>query len=110
MSSDDHVGELLKLAGRRHMPDAAQMSRAKAAACAEWRHVVEHRRWRLSRWTFASAALVAVTLLAANWLSPVDGPVPASLPVEIGTLQTIVGSALVTRGNAGPKPVQEGTR
>lgn len=110
MSSDQQIGELLKLAGRREMPDTAQMSRAKAAARAEWMRVVEKQRRPFLMWALGSAAIVAVALLAAARFRSGDAPrmVP---PVEIATLETVVGDVRVMRSDGSVSTViQRGAR
>lgn len=109
MKSDDRVGHLVKLAGRRPMPDSAQMSSARAAARAEWARIVERRAWRVSLWRLTGAALAIVTLSSAIWfgLRPSPAPPPG---IEIATLQTMTGSLFVT-GSEGRRPVtQTGVR
>ena len=109
MSRDDEIGELLKLAGRRHTPDAAQMARARAAARAEWRQVLGHRRWRLSRWGFAGGALVAMALLAVAWFRAGGVRTPAAAPAEIARVQTVRGTVAIARGGVRLASVQPGT-
>ena len=98
MSQHDHIAGLLKLAGHRHMPDAEQMSRARAAARAEWTHVVHHQRRRFSILAFSAAALVAVALIGVTWFRADDLGVPPA--PEIATLQKVVGTVLVTQAGA----------
>ena len=109
MSRDDEIGELLKLAGRRHMPDAAQMARARAAARAEWRQVLGHRRWRLSHWGFAGGALVATALLAVAWFRADGLRTPAAPPAEMARVQTVRGIVVIAPGGGGLTAVQPGT-
>jgi ferric-dicitrate binding protein FerR (iron transport regulator) len=110
MNNDDHIGELLKLAGRRPMPGDEQMSRAKAAARAEWMHLVDHqrrqRRPSLS-WAFGGAAIVAIAVFSAVWLRPDESRAPHIPPAEVATLQTVVGTLRVTREGVAPKIVNE---
>ena len=42
--SRDPIGQLVKLAGRRPLPDPARTNRAREAARAEWTHLVGRRR------------------------------------------------------------------
>ena len=108
MSPHDHVGELVKIAGHRQMPDPEQMARARAAARAEWTHVVEHRPWRFSTVTFTAAALVALTLAAVTWFRKDEAVRPHAPAVEVATLQKIVGTVLVTRaGSPEPRVIAE---
>jgi ferric-dicitrate binding protein FerR (iron transport regulator) len=95
MSSEDQIGQLLRLAGRRRMPDPADMQRAREAAHAEWAIAVRQRARRL-RWrsfiggTLAAAACAAIVLL---WTRPAPAPAPA---VDIAAFQRITGTAAVT--------------
>ena len=109
MSRDDEIGELLKLAGRRHLPDAAQMARARAAARAEWTQALGHRRSRLSRWGFAGGALVATALLAVAWFRADGARAPAAPPAEIARVQTVRGTLSIARGRVRLTAVQPGT-
>jgi ferric-dicitrate binding protein FerR (iron transport regulator) len=69
------LAELLALAGKRSAPDDRQMSRARAAAHAEWRRVVRRRRLpRTTLWILGGlATAVAVTVLLGNGGPSVDG-------------------------------------
>jgi ferric-dicitrate binding protein FerR (iron transport regulator) len=109
MSRDEEIGELLKLSGRRRMPDAAQMARARAAARAEWKQVLGHRRWRLSLWGFASAALVAAALLAVAWFRADGVRMPAVPPDEIARVQTVRGTVSIAREGVRQTSVYRGT-
>ncbi len=104
MNGDDHIGELLKLAGHRHMPDAEQMSRARAAARSEWTQVIAHRRRRFPVWALGTAALVAIMLVAVT-LFRSGGSVSVAVPVpvrgaEIAMLDTVIGTLLVTEAGS----------
>lgn len=115
MNNDDRVGELLKLAGRREMPDAERMSRAKAAAHAEWLHVAAHRwgplRWHRASalsWAFSGALVAILVLAAAAWFRHVEAPPRATAPAaRFATLQTVVGSVIVTRDGLAPRTVNQ---
>jgi ferric-dicitrate binding protein FerR (iron transport regulator) len=109
MSKDEDIGELLKLSGRRRTPDAAQMGRARAAARAEWKHVLGQRRWRLSRWGFASGALVAAGLLAVAWFRADSVRTPAAPPHEIARVQTVQGTVSIAREGVRLTSVYPGT-
>jgi ferric-dicitrate binding protein FerR (iron transport regulator) len=108
MSSDDHIGELLKLAGRREMPDTEQMSRAKAAARAEWMHVTAHRRRPFAGLAIGGGALAAIALVAVMWLHTREAPARvASSPARVATLQTVLGTVVVTRNGSPPQTVNQ---
>ena len=109
MSSDDRIGELLKLAGRREMPDAAQMSRARAAARAEWTHVAAGRRRPFRLWVVSGAAVVAVALAAiAVWVEPEEAARSSiAVDAEVATLETVVGTVHVLRDGSAPSVVSQ---
>ena len=108
MSSDDHIGDLLKLAGRREMPDTEQMSRARAAARAEWMHVTAHRRRPFAGLVISGGALVAIALMAVMYFRTVESPVRVvSPPARVATLQTVLGSVLVTRDGSPQQTVSQ---
>lgn len=89
-ASDSQIGQLLRLSGRRPMPDSAQMTRARAAARAEWTRVARRRRWR--PWTLLSATAAAVAVVAGGlWLRPAAPP-PAR---EVAVLEKRVGPVLI---------------
>jgi hypothetical protein len=56
MTSSDDIGALVKLAGRRPMPDQARVSAARA----EWTRIVKARNRSLFRWTLTTAAIVVL--------------------------------------------------
>ena len=92
----DRLGQLVKLAGRRPVPDAAQMLHARAAARLEWTRVVERRSWRMSFWLTAAAIAVAA-LGTIAWLAQRHSSIPAAHP-EIATLEAVTGPLIVTAG------------
>ncbi|MGH9161041.1 MAG: FecR family protein [Vicinamibacteraceae bacterium] len=91
----DRIAQLLKLAGRRPMPDPHDMRTARAAAHTEWLQLLQRRRRRASLLALA-ASLLAVSLLgtaASLWLRPQMAPAPGA---EIGTLKTMRGAVAIT--------------
>ena len=95
MTTDDQIGQLLRLAGRRPMPDPGDLRRARAAAHAEWTLVVQQRTRRLRWRSFVGSAIAAAACAAAAWawLRPPSAPVA---PTEIATIQRITGTIAVT--------------
>ncbi|HVQ40620.1 MAG TPA: FecR family protein [Vicinamibacterales bacterium] len=108
--SDDGLSELLKLAGRRPVPDEHHTARARAAAHGEWKRVVRGRRWGRPLWVSAIAATVAAAVLAPAWLSTQraptsgggDAPAGAIADIEVATLQMVTGAITVTPRNSEP--------
>jgi hypothetical protein len=99
----DQIGQLLKLAGRRQMPDPADMRRAREAARAEWRVAVRRRTWQ-GRWRMGLGALAATFCAVAAWVWLRPPPAPASL-ANIATVQHIVGTVVVTNSDIGRQTV-----
>lgn len=94
-ADDFRIGELLKLAGPRPMPDPAHAEAARAAARAEWVRVVERRAWRVSFWRLSAAALVTAASAVTIWVGV--GQPPSAGPVsQIATVQTVTGTMFVT--------------
>jgi ferric-dicitrate binding protein FerR (iron transport regulator) len=100
------IGQLLKLAGRRQMPEPADMRRAREAARAEWSSVVRRRTWR-GRWRIGLGAVAATfcVLAAWVWLRPV--PAPASL-ADIATVQHVAGTMVLSSRDLGRQTVTGG--
>ena len=106
VTGEDQIGELLRLAGRRRMPDSNEMRQAREAARAEWTLVVHQRTWR-SRWrvlTGSVMAAAACVLAAWAWMRPVPAPAP---PIDVATLQRITGTIAVTGTNLERRTVRE---
>jgi FecR protein len=99
----DQIGQLLKMAGRRQMPDPADMRRAREAARAEWRFVVGRRTWR-GRWRIGFGALAATFCALAAWVWLRPPTAPASL-ADIATLQQVAGTVVVTSLDIGRQTV-----
>jgi ferric-dicitrate binding protein FerR (iron transport regulator) len=104
------VGDLIRLAGRRPMPDEAQMSAAREAARAEWTRAARQRRWRLSWWSLAAAASVAIAGSGVVWFNTRTStpiiPVPATR-AEIATVQIVSGTLAVIAPDGVRHPVTQ---
>jgi ferric-dicitrate binding protein FerR (iron transport regulator) len=94
----DRIGQLVKLAGRRPVPDAARMSHARAAARLEWTRVVERRPWRMAFWSLTVAAILVAMLGTVAWFGVRHVSSPAARP-EIATVEAVTGPLVVTDGN-----------
>jgi len=94
VAEGDQIGQLLKLAGRRQMPDPSDMRRARDAARAEWTLVVRQRAWR-SPWRIGLGALAAAFCTLALWMWLRTPAAPASL-AEVATFQRIAGTVVMT--------------
>jgi ferric-dicitrate binding protein FerR (iron transport regulator) len=84
--ADDLIAALVRAAGPRQAPSAAERERVGRAAHAAWRAVVARRRRR--RFLYALAAGVAVTGVAGMLLLP--GGVPAETAARV---ETVSGTA-----------------
>jgi ferric-dicitrate binding protein FerR (iron transport regulator) len=102
----DGIGPLVRLAGRRPLPDHAPMLRARAAAHAEWARVVRWRAWRMSLSIGTIAALAIAGLGALTWIGMRPAPAPAP-GLEIATLQTLTGALFVTSVDVGRRVVAD---
>ncbi len=94
VTESDQIGQLLKLAGRRQMPNPSHMRRAREAARGEWTLVVRQRAWR-SRWRIGLGALAAAFCTLAAWVWLRTPAAPGSL-ADVATFQRIVGTVVVT--------------
>ena len=114
MSSDDHIGELLKLAGRREMPDEAQMCAGEGRGARRVDARVSHRRWPFRLWAVSGAAVVAAAVVAGVWFRANEVPgshAAVAVPAEVAALETVVGTVRVTRdGSASSVVNQPGLR
>ena len=117
--TDGGLSELLKLAGRRAVPDEHHMARARAAAHGEWKRLVRRRRWSRSLRASAIAAAVATAVLAPAWFSSHPAPTPgaghagavAMADIEVATLQMVTGAITVRHRNAeATRPTVAGLR
>ena len=106
MTTDDQIGQLLRFAGRRPMPDPGDMRRARAAAHAEWALVVQQRA-RRGRWrSLIGGAIAAAACSAAawTWMRP---PTPPLAPSEVATIQRVTGTIIVTSAHSESRPVRD---
>jgi len=117
--TDGGLSELLKLAGRRAVPDEHHQARARAAARAEWERLARRRRWSRSVWASSIAAAVVTAVLAPAWFSSHPAPTPgaghaqavAMADIEVATLQMVTGAITVTPRNAeATRPTRAGLR
>jgi ferric-dicitrate binding protein FerR (iron transport regulator) len=105
--TDGGLSELLKLAGRRAVPDEHQQARARAAAHAEWKRLARRRRLRRSLWASPIAAAVVTAVLAPAWFSSHPAPAPGAghaqavpmADIEVATIQMVTGAITVTPRN-----------
>jgi len=104
--NDRGLSELLKLAGRRAVPDEQHQARARAAAQAEWKRLARRRRWSRALWAPSIAAAVVTAVLAPAWFSshPAQNAGHAQAvgmtDIEVATLQMVTGAITVTHRNA----------
>jgi hypothetical protein len=105
----DRVGQLVRLAGRRPMPDPAHMARARTAAHEEWRRLVRRRTWRTSLWGVTAAVLALATVGALVWRQR-PAPAAPAVAVEIGVVEAVKGTVTVTRANGVSQAVVRGAR
>jgi ferric-dicitrate binding protein FerR (iron transport regulator) len=103
VSDGDQIGRLLKLAGRRQMPDPTDMRRAREAARSEWTVAVRQRGWR-GRWRFGLGAMAAALCALAAWLS-LRTPTPPAALAEVATFQRVMGTVVVTSVGQGRQTV-----
>jgi hypothetical protein len=99
----DRIGQLLKLAGRRQMPDPADLHRAREAARTEWVGVVRRRAWR-GRWRLGLGAMAAAVCALAVWISLRTPAAPAAL-ADVATFQRVRGAVAVTSAGQGRQTV-----
>ena len=115
----DGLSELLKLAGRRPVPDELHTARARAAAQGEWKRLVRGRRLGRALQMSAIAATVTITVLASVWFSTRQAVTPDASPaqalaqadIEVATLQMVKGAITVTdRNGEATRPTGAGLR
>ena len=94
VNDGDQIGRLLKLAGRRQMPDPADMRRAREAARTEWTVVVRRRAWR-GRWRLGLGAMAAALCGIAAWVS-LRAPTAPAVPADVATFHRVMGTVVVT--------------
>jgi FecR protein len=100
----DRIGQLVKLAGRRPVPDAAHVSHARAAARLEWTRIVERRHWRMPFWLLTAVPIAVAVLGTVAWFGLPHPSVPAARP-EIATLEAVTGPLVVTDGSGDSRSV-----
>jgi FecR protein len=106
----DPIGQLLKLAGRRPLPDPTQTMRARDAARAEWTHLVQRRRWRLWRFTLAAAAALGIGVSGLTAWAWLHGGAPLAR-VDVARVHRISGTILVSSGRERASEISaQGTR
>lgn len=106
MAESTEIGQLLKLAGRRPVPDTARMAAAREVARAEWTRSVERRPRRSAWWLTTAAVVVASALGLATWIASSRAPVPVPL-VETATLRSLIGRITVTSADSSLRIVAE---
>jgi ferric-dicitrate binding protein FerR (iron transport regulator) len=94
-ASGDAIGQLLKLAGARRMPDAAQMDRARAAAHADWARLVQHRTRRRVAWMLTAAAVAASVIGGLSWPWLARHRAPLRPTPEVARLRTVAGPVVL---------------
>ena len=100
----DGLSELLKLAGRRPVPDEHHTARARAAAQGEWKRLVRGRRLGSALQMSAIAATVTITVVASVWFSTRQAVTPDASSaqalgkpdIEVATIQMVKGAITVT--------------
>jgi hypothetical protein len=109
-ASGDAIGQLLKLAGARRMPDAAQIDRARAAAHADWASLVQRRTHRRVMWVVTCAAVAASVIggLGWPWLARHRAP-PGSRP-GIASIRTVAGPVFLITADGRRSAIATGAR
>ena len=91
----DQIGQLVRLAGRRPMPDHAQMARARAAAHAEWSQLLRRGQRGSMWWWLACATAAASAAAVAVWLW--TRPQPTLVPApDVARIERITAPILVS--------------
>jgi ferric-dicitrate binding protein FerR (iron transport regulator) len=103
-SADNQIADLLRLAGRRPIPDAARAAQAREAAHAEWRRAVQARdRWRWIRSALAATLLAGLGGAAWLWTSRAPAPPSTVARTPLATLRLVRGVAWIVEGEAGTR-------
>lgn len=105
MTEADQIRQLLKLAGRRQMPDPADMRRAREAARAEWALVVRRRAWR-GQWRIGLGGMAAAFCALAAWMW-LRTPAAQAPIADVATFQRIAGTVAIASVDMGRRPVTE---
>ena len=98
MRQHDHIGELLRIAGHRHMPDSDRMAKARAAAHSEWSHVVQPPLALFDR-GFRQRGTRRNHHPWRSLVSDCNSIAPMAPPVQVGHAET-VGTIFLTRAGA----------
>lgn len=109
-ANGDAIGQLLKLAGPRRMPDAAQIGRARAAAHAEWTAQVQQRARRRVMWMVMGAAMAASVIGGLGWPWIARQRVPAGVRLEIANVRTVTGPVFLVAADGRRSPLAAGAR
>jgi hypothetical protein len=110
-ANGDAIGQLLKLAGPRRMPDAAQMDRARAAARADWTELVQRRTRRRVVWTLMGAAVAASVIggLGWPWLAR-HRATPGVRSESVASLRTVAGPVFLVTPDGRRSAIASGAR
>ena len=98
--SDDHdrLAELLQLAEPRPEVPADRSQRVRLAVREEWREIIRARKSRLNMIRGLSALAAAAVLAIAVGVAsrPVSTPLPPAPPVEVATVDAVIGETGLT--------------
>jgi hypothetical protein len=109
-ASGDAIGQLLKLAGARRMPDAAQMERARAAAHADWTALVQRRTRLRIVWGLAGAAVAASLIAGLGWPWLARHRAPPAVRPEIASIRTVAGPVFLITTDGRRSSIATGAR
>jgi ferric-dicitrate binding protein FerR (iron transport regulator) len=101
VNEGDQIERLLKLAGRREMPDPADMRRARETACTEWAAAVRRRAWRRR---LGFGAMAAACCALAAWIS-LHSPTAPDAVADLATVQRVMGTVVITSAERGRQTV-----
>jgi ferric-dicitrate binding protein FerR (iron transport regulator) len=110
-ASGDAIGQLLKLAGTRRMPDAAQMARARAAAHADWNALVQHRaRRRRVAWMLTAAAMAASVIAGLGWPWLARHRAASDVLPQLASMRTVAGPVFLVTADGRRSAIGSGAR